>query len=105
MRFLIPSHMFPGVYRQNVGFFKPGDVLVLPDAASQPGDVLSPRLLPLDEEARAELKRQHKIDRPLAQIGGPEPAPEPLTLKEAAVQAGVIDPDDKQQKPKRAADK
>jgi hypothetical protein len=54
-KFLIPVEMFPGVYRHGVGFFRPGDEIELPDAASQEGDVVSLRLVPLDDDAHALL--------------------------------------------------
>jgi hypothetical protein len=96
MKFLVPPEMAPGVYRQGVGLFGPGSVLELPDAASKPGDVISARLVPLDEEAAAALKKAHGAKaKPLpadvqAAVAAATPKQDdgkPQTMKEAAKRA------------------
>jgi hypothetical protein len=59
LRYLVPPEMGPGVYRQDVGFYRPGDELALPDAASVEGEVYPPKLVPLDAASRDILLRMH----------------------------------------------
>lgn len=60
MEYMVPPELAPGVYRHGVGFFTPGDVLTLPDAASKDGDVPHVGLIPLDKESHAELVATQK---------------------------------------------
>lgn len=55
-KYLIPNEMAPGVYREGVGFFMPGEVITLPDLASKPGDAVSASLKAMDAEALAYQK-------------------------------------------------
>jgi hypothetical protein len=75
-KFLVTAEMYPGAYRAGVGFFGPGEVLELPDAASKPGDKVSARLQPLDDEAVAMLAKDHPElakDKKLKALAAPEP--------------------------------
>jgi hypothetical protein len=58
-KYLVGPPLYPGIFRAGIGFFKPGDVIELPDAASKPSDVPSRHLIPLDPEAAATLKKAH----------------------------------------------
>ncbi len=59
-KYRVSPEQSPGVYRAGVGFFGPGDVLTLPDAASVKGEVYSAKLIPLDEDSFDELMCMHK---------------------------------------------
>lgn len=59
-RFRVPEEMSPGVYRHTVGFFEPGKVLTLPDDASVEGEIVSSKLIPLDDASRDWLIAAHK---------------------------------------------
>lgn len=91
MQFLIPSEMAPGVYRAGVGFFEPGQVLTLPDAASKEGDVLPSKLVPLDKDAHAALVKQHGAKaKPIGGVPAPKPKAkdDALTVAQAAERHG-----------------
>ena len=55
MEYMVPPELAPGIYRHSVGFFAPGDVLELPDAASKDGEVPHVALIPMDEKAHGKL--------------------------------------------------
>jgi hypothetical protein len=101
MRFLVPPNAAPGVYRERVGFFKPGDILELPDRASKPGDVPSVQLVPLDTEAYDALVQAHGKER-ARPIPGDEKAAiaaaaavvtiaKPQTIRQALAEVGLAD--------------
>lgn len=86
-RFRVAPEQSPGVYRQGVGFLKPGDVFTWPDKAtpktlvegSEFPELLSPKLIPLDDDS-------HEL---LVIMGGQRKrAAEMQKAKRAAVLAG-----------------
>lgn len=104
--FEVPPDLAPGIYRQSVGMFAPGEKFAWPDAATprKPIDgsdfpeLLSPKLIPLDEESREILIAMHQ-HRPHAMKARAE--------KAKAVLAGTVDankliPQVKRDEPKKA---
>lgn len=90
-RFLIPPEMAPGVYRAGVGFFIPGQELVLPDDASKDDDVPSPKLLPLDEDALEWLQESHPKLKAKFKLFDPEAdAPKPKERHKKARAKGPV---------------
>lgn len=67
-RYRVAPEQAPGVYRQGVGFFRPGQVLSWPDPAtpvkpidgSEFPELLSAKLVPLDEGSRTLLVAMHE---------------------------------------------
>ncbi len=62
-KYRVPASMNPGVQRAGVAFYCVGDTYAWPDGAYKPGDILSNKLIPLDEESRDELVRHEEIRR------------------------------------------
>lgn len=58
-KFVVPADMSPGVFRHGVGFFRPGSTIVLPDAASKPGEKPSIKLVPAELAAYKMLVDAH----------------------------------------------
>ena len=76
-RFLVTPEMYPGMPRLGIGFFRPGDVITLPDACSRPGDGVPLALLPLDKDAHELLLETARrvievTERRLAKMSPPQ---------------------------------
>jgi hypothetical protein len=65
-KYLVTPQMYPGVYRADAGFFRPGEVVTL-----NAGEIPSKNFEPMDAEAQAAIEKAHKIKKPI--VGAPEP--------------------------------